>query len=77
MLNDFAEVDAVARLLFGWRPQGAHRLPTGLWEIGATGCMVGRRGRDAYGDRADLRVRTNGNVAIYGQDSPDYLHPDL
>ena len=26
---------------------------------------------------SDLRLRTSGNVAIYGQDSPDYLHPDL
>ena len=26
---------------------------------------------------SELRLRTPGNVAIHGQDSPDYLHPDL
>ena len=71
--NDFTTVDS-ARDYYGWDLKG--QTPAyWLWEIGAIAWLDDESGTPRR--PSDLRLRTHGNVAIYGQDSPDYLHPDL
>ena len=71
--NDFITVDS-ARDYYVWDLKG--QTPAyWLWEIGAIEWLDDESGTPRR--PSDLRLRTHGNVAIYGQDSPDYLHPDL
>ena len=73
LMSDCAEVDS-ARDYHGWNLKG--QTPAyWLWEIGAIAWLDDESGTPRR--PSDLRLRTHGNVAIYGQDSPDYLHPDL
>ena len=73
LLSDFAEVDAVHDYHF-WREKG--RIAAyWLWVARDVAWLDDESGTPRR--PCDLRVRTPGNVAIYGQDSPDYLHPDL
>ena len=73
LYGDFSEVDS-ALDNYAWQDKG--RMPA-YWrlEAGDVAWLDDESGtpRRPY----DLRLRTHGNVAIYGQDSPDYLHPDL
>ena len=73
LYSEFSEVEC-ARDSYGWQDRG--RMPA-YWLLVASDVAwlddesgTPRRPRE-------LRVRTPGNVAIYGQDSPDYLHPSL
>ncbi len=73
LYSEFSEVEA-AHDNYGWQDRG--RMPA-YWLLVASDAVwlddesgTPRRPRE-------LRVRTPGNVAIYGQDSPDYLHPSL
>ena len=73
LFSDFSEVDS-ALDNYGWQDKG--RVPAyWRWEIGAIAWLDDESGTPRR--PSDLRLRTHGNVAIYGQDSPDYLHPDL
>ena len=73
LFSDFSEVDS-ALDDYGWKDRG--RIPAyWLWEIGAIAWLDDESGTPRR--PSDLRLRTHGNVAIYGQDSPDYLHPDF
>ena len=73
LYGEFAEVES-AHGNYGWQDRGRM---TAYWLLAASDVAwlddesgTPRRPRE-------LRVRTPGNVAIYGQDSPDYLHPSL
>ncbi len=73
LYSEFSEVES-ARDSYRWQDRG--RMPA-YWLLVASDVAwlddesgTPRRPRE-------LRVRTPGNVAIYGQDSPDYLHPSL
>ena len=71
--NDFTTVDS-ARDYYGWDLKG--QTPAyWLWEIGAIAWLDDESGSPRR--PSELRLRTHGNVAIYGKDSPDYLHPDF
>ena len=73
LLSDFAEVDAVRAYHF-WREKG--RIPAyWLWVARDVAWLDDESG--TLRRPCELCVRTPGNVAIYGQDSPDFLHPDL
>ena len=73
LLSDFAEVDS-ARDSYGWKERG-RIIAYWLWEAGDVAWLDDEGGTPRR--PCDLRVRTPGTVAIYGEDSPDYLHPDL
>ena len=73
LYSEFSEVES-ARDNYGWQDRG--RMPA-YWLLVASDVAwlddesgTPRRPRE-------LRVRTPGNIAIYGQVSPDYLHPSL
>ena len=73
LYNEFSEVES-ALDSYGWQDKG--RMPAyWLWVAGDIAWLDDESGTPRR--PSDLRLRTPGNVAIYGQDSPDYLHPDL
>ena len=73
LYNEFSEVES-ALDSYGWQDRG--RMPAyWLWVAGDIAWLDDESGTPRR--PSDLRLRTPGNVAIYGQDSPDYLHPDL
>ena len=72
-LSDFAEVES-ANDYFQWQKKGLIRAYW-LWQVGDIAWLDDESG--APRRPVELRVRTSGNVAIYGDGSPDYLHKDL
>ena len=73
LYSEFSEVES-ALDSYGWQDTG--RMPAyWLWVAGDVAWIDDESGTPRR--PSDLRLRTPGNVAIYGQDSPDYLHPDL
>ncbi|WP_423921434.1 sacsin N-terminal ATP-binding-like domain-containing protein [Candidatus Poriferisodalis sp.] len=72
-LSDFAEVDAVEGY-YVWRPKGRIRA---FWlaQAGDVAWLDDESGTARK--PTALRVRTPGTEAIYGANSPDYLHKDL
>ena len=73
LYSEFSEVES-ALASYGWQDTG--RMPAyWLWAAGDVAWLDDESGTPRR--PSDLRLRTPGNVAIYGQDSPDYLHPDL
>ena len=73
LYSEFSEVES-ALDNYGWQDRG--RMPAyWLWAAGDIAWLDDESGTPRR--PSDLRLRTPGNVAIYGQDSPDYLHPDL
>ena len=72
-LIDFAEVES-AYDYFQWQKKGQVRAYW-LWQVGDTAWLDDESGNPRR--PVELRVRTSGNVAVYGDDSPDYLHKEL
>ena len=72
-LNDFAEVES-ARDYYQWDRKGQIRA-FWLWEAGDIAWLDDESGTPRR--PVDLRIRTPGNVAVYGAGSGDYLHRDL
>ncbi len=72
-LSDFAQVDAAAAN-YGWVTTG--KIPAfWLLQAGDVAWLDDEGGSPRK--PSELRVRTPGTEAIYGVDSPDYLHADL
>ena len=72
-LSDFAEVQS-AYDYYEWQTRG--QMPAyWLWQVGDIAWLDDESGtpRKPF----DLRIRTPGNVAIYGDDSYNYLHKEL
>jgi len=72
-LSDFAEVKA-ADARYRWNPKG---ITDAVWLAHAKEIAWLDDESGTARKPADLRVRTPGNEAIYGTDSPDYLHTEL
>ena len=72
-LSDFAEVDSVYAQRH-WQPRGLMRAYW-LWQVGDVAWLDDESGTARR--PLELRVRTPGNAAIYGENSPDFLHRDL
>ena len=72
-LSDFAEVES-AYDYFQWQMRGQIRA-FWLWQVGDIAWLDDESGTPRR--PIELRIRTLGNVAIYGDDSPDYLHKEL
>ena len=73
VFSDFAEVDS-AHDYHMWNLKG--RIAAyWVWEAGDVSWLDDESGTPRR--PSELRVRTPGTVAIYGEDSSDYLHPDL
>ena len=72
-LRDFAEVES-AYDHFRWQNKGQVHAYW-LWQVGDTAWLDDESGNPRR--PIELRVRTPGNVAVYGNDSPDYLHKEL
>ena len=71
--SDFAEVDS-AHAYRNWNVKG--RIAAyWVWEAGNVAWLDDESGTPRR--PSELRVRTSGTVAIHGEDSHDYLHPDL
>lgn len=73
LYSEFSEVEC-ARDSYGWQDRG--RMPA-YWILVASDVAWLDDGSGTPRRPHELRVRTPGNLAIYGQDSPDYLHPSL
>lgn len=72
-LSEFAEVDA-ADAYRGWNKRG--RIPAcWVWQTRDARWLDDESGSPRR--PCELRIRTPANVAIYGDDSPDYLHKEL
>ena len=72
-LIDFAEVES-ADAYYQWQSKGQiHAF--WLWQVGDIAWLDDESGTARR--PVELRTRTGGNVAIYGGDSPDYLHKEL
>ena len=72
-LSDFAEVES-AYDYFQWQRKGQIRAYW-LWQVGDIAWLDDEGGIPR--SPVELRIRTSGNVAIYGDDSPDYIHREL
>ena len=72
-LTDFAEVQS-AYDYHHWQMRGQIRA-FWLWQVGDIAWLDDESGTPRR--PIELRIRTPGNVAIYGKDSPDYLHKEL
>ena len=72
-LSEFAEVDA-AYDRNSWQPRGSTRA-FWLWQAGDVPWLDDERGNARR--PLELMVRTHGNIAIYGENSMDFLHRDL
>ena len=71
--SDFSEVDA-AHDYHTW--QGRGRVPAAwLWDAGEVAWLDDENGKPRR--PRELWIRTPGTEAIYGKNSPDYLHGDL
>ena len=73
LFSDFAEVDS-AHDYHMWNMKG-RIADYWVWEAGNVAWLDDESGTPRR--PSELRVRTPGTVAIHGEDSPDYLHPDL
>ncbi len=71
--GDFDQVES-ARDYYGWDLKG-QTSAYWLWVAGNIAWLDDEGGTPRR--PSELHVRTPGSIAIYGQDSPDYLHPDL
>ena len=73
LLSDYAEVDSASDY-YGWNSKGW--IPAyWLWEARAVAWLDDESGTPQR--PSDLRLRTPGTIAIYGEDAPNYLHSDL
>ena len=72
-LVDFAEVES-AYDRFYWQSRG-HVYAYWLWQVGDIAWLDDESG--APRRPIELRTRTPGNLAVYGDDSPDFLHRQL
>ena len=72
-LIDFSEVEAAFDRNY-WQPRGLTRA-FWLWQVGDVPWLDDERGTARR--PLELRVRTHGNIAIYGENSMDFLHRDL
>ena len=72
-LTDFAEVES-AYAYHQWQMKGQIRA-FWLWQVGDVAWLDDESGTPRR--PIELRIRTPGNAAIYGDDSPDYLHREL
>ena len=73
LFGDHAEVES-ARDSYGWRER--RRFPAyWTWELRDVAWLDDESGTPRR--PSDLRVRTLGTVAIYGENSPDFLHHEL
>ena len=72
-LIDFAEVQS-AYDYYEWQMRG-QMSAYWLWEVGDIAWLDDESGNPRK--PFDLRIRTSGNVAIYGHDSSNYLHKEL
>ena len=72
-LSDFVEVES-ANDYYGWINKG-HMPAFWLWQARDIAWLDDESGTPRR--PSELRVRTPGTEAIYGEDSPDFLHPDL
>ena len=73
LYSEFSEVES-ALDSHGWQDRG--RIPAYWLQVASDIAWLDDESGTPRRPR-ELRVRTPGNVAIYGQDSPDYLHPGL
>ena len=72
-LSDFADVVS-AHDYYAWIEKG--RMPAfWLWQAREIAWLDDETGTPRR--PSELRIRTPGTEAIYGEDSPDFLHPDL
>ena len=72
-LSEFSEVEA-AHAYFKWNERG--RLPAfWMWQLRDIAWLDDESGTPRR--PRDLRVRTRGTEAIYGENSPDFLHADF
>ena len=72
-LTDFAEV-ATASDYYEWREKG-RTAAFWLWQAREVAWLDDESGTPRR--PSELRIRTPGTEAIFGADSPDFLHPDL
>ena len=72
-LSDFAEV-ATADDYYAWREKG-RTAAFWLWQARDVAWLDDESGTPRR--PSELRIRTPGTEAIFGTDSPDFLHPDL
>jgi len=72
-LSDFSEVEAAFDRNY-WQPRGLTRA-FWLWQVGDVPWLDDERGNARR--PLELRVRTHGNIAIYGENSVDFVHRDL
>ncbi len=72
-LSDFAEV-ATADDYYTWRETG-RTVAFWLWQARDVPWLDDESGTPRR--PSELRIRTRGTEAIFGSDSPDFLHPDL
>ena len=73
LYGEFSEVES-ARDNYGWQERG--QMPAYWLLVAGDVAWLDDESGTPRRPR-ELRVRTPGNVAIYGQDFPDYLHPSL
>lgn len=73
LLGDVAEVEA-AHDYYDWNPKDS-TAAYWLWAARELAWLDDESGTPRRPD--ELRIRTNSTVAIYGENSPDYLHGDL
>lgn len=72
-LNEFSEVES-ANDYYGWNHRGT--IPSfWVWKARETAWLDDESGQPRR--PSELRIRTRGTEAIYGEDSPNFLHPDL
>ena len=72
-LSDFAEVDT-ADDYYAWKERG-RTAAFWLWQARDVAWLDDESGKPRR--PVELRIRTPGTEAIYGGDSPDFLHPEL
>ena len=72
-LSDFAEVDA-ANAYFQWHIKGGFQA-FWLWQAGDVPWLDDESGTARR--PSELRIRSQGNIALYGEKSPDFLHKDF
>ena len=72
-LSDFAEVES-ANDYYTWIETG-HLPAFWVWQVRDVAWLDDESGTPRR--PSELRIRTRGTEAIYGENSPDFLHPDL
>ena len=73
LLSDYAEVES-ADAFHRWQRKGQIHAYW-LWQVGDIAWLDDESGIPRR--PIELRMRTSGNVAVYGDDSPNYLHREL